>query len=108
MNINLQLEEIIFLLKNKEFIKSHDFFEKLWKEYKNNKETREESFILKAFVNACASLELNNMQRFEHSNNVWKTYLKYEELIYKLNSQNSNNYKQIKKIIYEKRDKQIK
>ena len=108
MNINSKLEEIILLLQEDKFIKSHDIFEELWKEYKNDENTREESFILKAFVNALASLELYNMQRVEHSKNVWKTYLKYEKLIDSVNSQNSNNYNKIKTIIYKKREKQIK
>ena len=108
MDINLKLQEIIFLLKEEKFVKSHDIFEELWREYKNHEDTREESFILKAFVNASVSVELYNMKRFEHSNNVWNTYLKYENLINNLETKNSQNYKKIKEIIYEKREIYIK
>ncbi|MDZ7818651.1 MAG: DUF309 domain-containing protein [Aliarcobacter sp.] len=108
MDINLKLQEIIFLLKEERFVQVHDIFEKLWREYKNDKSTREESFILKAFVNASVSIELYKMNRFEHSINVWNTYKKYENLIETLKTKNSFNYKNIKKIIYEKREKYIK
>ena len=108
MDINLKLEEIILLLKEEKFVQVHDIFEELWREYKNCENTREESFILKAFVNASVSIELYNMQRFEHSLNVWNTYLKYENLMDKIESVNSKNYKKIKEIIYKKREKYIK
>jgi len=108
MDINLQLKSIIFLLENEQFIESHDILEELWRVYKNDENTRKESFILKSFVNASVCIELYKMQRFEHSNNVWNTYKKYENLIDELNSVNSLNYKKIKEILYEKRDKYIK
>lgn len=108
MDINLELKEIIFLLEKENFIKSHDILEELWRKYKNDENTRQESFILKAFVNGSVSIELYKMQRFEHSSNVWNTYKKYEYLIDELKSINSSTYKEIKEIIYEKREKYIK
>lgn len=108
MNINLQLEKIILLLEENKFVEVHDIFEELWREYKKNEITREESFILKAFVNASVSIELYKMQRFEHSLNVWNTYKKYEYLIDEINSINKNNYKKIQEIIYKKREQYIK
>ena len=101
MEINKDLEKIIFLLEN-------DKFEDLWREYKNDEISRQESFILKAFVNASVTFELYKMQRIEHSNNVWNTYKKYENLIDKLETLNTNNYKRIKEIIYKKREEYIK
>ena len=38
MDINLKLQEIIFLLKEEKFVKSHDISEELWREYKNHKD----------------------------------------------------------------------
>lgn len=108
MNINLELEEIILLLNENKFVEAHDVFEELWRVYKKNEATREESFILKAFVNGSVCIELYKMQRFEHSTNVWNTYKKYEYLIDKLDSLNKNNYKKIQEIIYEKREQYIK
>lgn len=108
MEINKDLKKIIFLLENDKFLESYDIFELLWREYKNDEKSREESFILKAFVNATVSFELFKMQRVEHSNNVWNTYKKYENLIDKLETLNTNNYKKIKEIIYNKREEYIK
>jgi hypothetical protein len=108
MDINSKLEKIILLLNKNEFVESHDIFEELWREYKNNESSRIESFILKAFVNASVSFELYKMNKFEHSQNLWNTYIKYEYLIEEINSINSVNYQKIKKIIYEKREKYIK
>ena len=108
MDINLELEKIIFLLENEEFVKVHDIFEELWRVYKNDLKTREESFILKAFTNASVTIELFKMKRIEHSKNVWETYKKYEYLIDEIDSLNKKNYQKIKEIIYEKREKTIK
>ena len=108
MEINKDLEKIIFLLENDEFLESHDKFEELWRKYKNDEKSREESFILKAFVNASVTFELFKMKRIEHSNNVWNTYKKYENLIDQLETLNTNNYKKIKEIIYKKREEYIK
>lgn len=108
MDLDIELKKIIFLLNNNEFVRVHDIFEELWRKYKNDLKTREESFILKAFVNASVSIELYKMKRFEHSKNVWDTYLKYEYLIDKIDSTNNKNYKKINEIIYKKREIYIK
>ena len=49
MDINSKLKEIILLLEEDKFVEVHYMFEDLWKEYKKHEDTREESFILKAF-----------------------------------------------------------
>ena len=105
MNIIKELEDITILLKNEDFIKSHYKFEELWKKYKNDKDTRKESFILKGFVNASASIELYQMDRIKHSQDIWNVFKKYEYLIDELNSVNKEEYKKIQELIYIKRDK---
>jgi hypothetical protein len=107
MDIDLEHKKIIFLLENDEFIRAHDILEELWRKYKDNEQTRAESFILKALLNASVSIELYKMQRFEHSLNVWNTYKKYEYLIDEINCKNTKSYKRIKDIIYKKREKYI-
>lgn len=100
MDIKLQLEDIIKLFKDKEFVKCHHELEHLWREYKNDESTRKESFILKAFTNAVVVFELENMNRIQHSKNVWNTYKKYEYLIDKLDSVNKSQYIELKELIY--------
>lgn len=108
MDIREELLEILDLLKKDYFVKAHDLLEVLWREYKNDENTRKESFILKALVNASVSIELYKMQRYEHSTNVWNTYKKYENLIDEIKSINTDKYKEIKDLIYKKREQFIK
>lgn len=108
MNIRDELEEIIELIENDEYIKAHDLLEFYWRKYKDDENTRQESFILKAFTNASIIFELYKMQRIEHSENVWNTYKKYEYLIDELKSINKTQYKQLKDLIYKKREQIIK
>ena len=105
MNIIKELDEISLVLLSEDFVKAHYKFEELWKKYKNDKTTREESFILKALVNASASIELYKMDRIDHSKKIWNIFKKYEYLIDELNSVNKKEYKKIQKLIYIKRDK---
>jgi hypothetical protein len=104
MNIKKDLKEIIHLLEKDYFLIAHNKTEDLWREYKNDKNTRNESFILKAFVNAFATFELNSMKRYEHANKIWQIYMKYEYLIDELDSINKKEYKKIEELIYKKRD----
>jgi len=104
MIIIKELKEALELLNKNEFIKAHDLFEKLWRNYKDDVKTRKESFILKGFVNASISFELYNMNREQHSKNVWDTFKKYEYLIDELISANRDKYKEIKSVIYKKRE----
>ena len=105
MNIVKEINIIIKDVSNNNFVKAHDYLEVLWRKLKNIKETRKESFILKAFVNAIAYLELVNMERLEHANNIWKIYEKYETLIDDLENINKTKYQELKKLIYKKRKK---
>ena len=104
MNIKMELKELIVLLEKNYFINVHDKTEELWRKYKNDEKTRNESFILKAFVNAFAYFELIKMQRYEHAQKIWLLYKKYENLIDEIDSINKIEYKQIQKIIYKKRE----
>jgi len=108
MDIREKLNFVISLIKEEKFVKAHDFLEKLWREYKGQKDTRNESFILKAFVNGCVSFEIYKMNKMEHSANLWNTYKKYEHLIGEIDSINKEQYLQIKDLIYMKREKLVK
>ena len=100
MDIKEQLQEIITLVENANFVKAHDELEELWRKYKNDETTREESFILKAFTNAVVVFELIKMNRQEHSKNVWNTYKKYEYLINEIDSINKEQYIKLKQLVY--------
>jgi hypothetical protein len=104
MNIEKELNEIILLINKNYFLIAHNTTEDLWRNYKNDENTRDESFILKAFVNAFAFFELYKMQRYEHANRIWKLFKKYEHLINELNTINKVEYIKIQELIYKKRD----
>mgnify|MGYP005984692609 CR=1 FL=1 len=104
MNIKEDLNEIILLIDKNYFLLAHNKTEELWRKYKNDKNTRNESFILKSFVNAFAFFELITMKRYEHSNRIWQIYMKYEYLIDEIESINKVEYKKIQELIYKKRD----
>lgn len=104
MNIKKDLNKIIILIEKSYFLSAHDKTEELWRKYKNDKKTRNESFILKAFVNAFAFFELYKMQRYEHANRIWKLFKKYEYLIEELDSINKVEYRNIQKLIYKRKD----
>lgn len=105
MIIKKELDEIYLIIVNENFVKAHYKFEELWKKYKNDKTTREESFILKALVNASLSIELYKMNRIDHSKKIWSIFKKYEYLIDELNNENKKEYKKIQELIYIKKDK---
>ena len=108
MNLQTQLNEIINVINNNDFVRAHDLFEELWRKYKNDEKTRKESFILKAFVNGTVCIELYKMKRINHNINVWSTYKKYEYLIDEFKTINSTKYQEIKQLIYKKREEFIK
>jgi len=105
MTIEKELDEIYLIIVSEDFVKAHYKLEELWKKYKNDKTTREESFILKALVNASLSIELYKMNRIDHSKKIWSIFKKYEYLINKLNSKNKKEYKKIQELIYRKKNK---
>ena len=108
MDIREKLNFIISLINDEKFVKAHDLLENLWRKYKDDKSTRNESFILKAFVNGCVNFEIYKMGKIEHSANLWNTYKKYEYLINDIDSINKEKYLEIKDLIYKKREKLIK
>lgn len=105
MYLQNELNQIIKLFQDKQYVKCHDELEELWRGYKNDDSTRQESFILKAFTNAVVVFELENMNRGQHSMNVWNTYKKYEHLIDEIDSVNKEQYLKLKELIYEKKNK---
>ena len=106
MNIKEELNKIILLIDKNYFLLAHNKIEDLWREYKNDENTRNESYILKAFVNAFAFFELIKMKRYEHANKIWQLFKKYEYLIDEINSIHKIEYKKIQELIYKKQDEE--
>ena len=75
------------------YFQAHEVLEELWypKRFENTNEIR----ILKGFINAAVSFELIKRGRPNPAKQVWRNYLKYRQLIFKLNSKKQNIYYKI-------------
>ena len=94
------LEDFLYCLSIKEYYDAHEVLELIWfpRRFEDNDEMR----LLKGFINASVSFELERRNRVDASKKVWETYLKYRPLLNKLDSPHINRYhfiaKEIEKI----------
>lgn len=79
------------ILKEK-FFEAHEDLEEIWfpRRFENNNEIA----LLKGFINAAVSFELYKRKKYKQSNQVWKTYLKYRKLLFKLDPTYQNQFYQ--------------
>lgn len=77
-------------IDDKRFFDSHEILDKIWFENRFNKTN--EIQLLKGFINACVSFELHKRGKIEASKKVWKTYLKYRQLLFKTGSKKIKLY----------------
>jgi len=84
------LDSFIKSLHDQRFYDAHEDLEKVWfpRRFEDNNEMK----LLKGFINASVSFELIKKGRLESSNKVWKNYLKYRQLLYKVESLHLNKY----------------
>jgi len=84
------LDEFIICLNERRYYDAHEALEEIWypKRFKNNNETK----LLKGFINASVSFELAKKGKIIQSKKVWKTYLKYRQLLLKIESPYLNKY----------------
>jgi hypothetical protein len=79
-----EVDEFVKALDQKNFFEAHEVLEKIWfvKRFEDTNEIK----LLKGFINACVSFELHKRGRANASARVWKTYLKYRQLLFKTGS----------------------
>lgn len=84
------LEMFISQINNNNFYEAHESLEAIWfpRRFENSDEMR----LLKGFINAAVCFELIKKGRKESSKKVWKNYLKYRPLLYKVQSSHLNKY----------------
>jgi len=84
------LNEFIKCLQEDRFYDAHEALEEIWfpKRFEENNEMK----LLKGFINASVSFELIKRGKIDASKKVWKNYLKYRPLLYKVNSIYLNKY----------------
>lgn len=74
------------VVEKEEFVEGHEVLEEQWREWKNDADKREESFILKGLINGSTALALYRLGRKEGGARVWETFEKYRPLIHTLGS----------------------
>ena len=84
------LEKFILSLNEQRYYDAHSYLEEIWfpRRFEENNEIK----LLKGFINASVSFELKKRGRDKASNKVWKNYIKYRQLLYKIDSLHLNNY----------------
>lgn len=103
----IELKRFIELVEDDLFGKAHEALEQKWLEYKRNNNYIE-SKIVQGFINGATSLELFRRGRIEPSTRVWKTFEKYEPLIKQGKKEYLTYYKEIRTLLHNKRDQQLK
>ena len=77
-------------LDEKRFYDAHEILEEVWfpKRFEDNNEVK----LLKGFINAAVSFELFQKGRHEASKKIWRNYLKYRQLLFKITSKKQQLY----------------
>lgn len=97
-----ELKEFLEIVNKNCFIEGHEVLEDRWKEWKNIPTCRNESFILKGFINGSTALALKVMKRDKPADQVWSTFLKYSPLIEEIPSEHTPLYNQARELLFKK------
>jgi len=92
-----KINEFQECLSEERFYDAHEALEELWfpKRFEESNEVK----LLKGFINAAVSFELVKRGRKKPSKNVWLNYLKYRQLLFKVDSPYLNEYFQVSRKI---------
>lgn len=91
------LDEFVLCLDEARYYDAHEALEEIW--FPRRFEYSDEMLLLKGFINAAVSFELKKKSKIPQSKRVWKNYLKYRPLLYKVTSPYNNNYHAISRYI---------
>ncbi|HFB53237.1 MAG TPA: DUF309 domain-containing protein [Sulfurimonas autotrophica] len=92
-----KIEEFRECLREERFYDAHEALEEIWfpRRFEENAEVK----LLKGFINAAVSFELLKKGRIPQSKKVWLNYLKYRQLLFKIDSPYLNEYYQLSRTI---------
>ncbi len=91
--MELLLDKSLLEIKEWHFYDAHETLELIW--FPRRFEENDEVKLIKGLINAVVSLELLKRDKESSSTKVWKNYLKYRPLLYKITSLHLNRYHQI-------------
>jgi len=77
-------DRFLRLLEQKKFFEAHEALEEYW--FPRRFEEKNEVKLLKGLINAAVSFELIQRGRIKQSKKVWMNYLKYRQLLYKIDT----------------------
>lgn len=96
------LDSFLLCLNQKKYYEAHEALEEVW--FPRRFEDNDEIKLLKGFINASVSFELDAKGRKEASQKVWKNYLKYKPLLFKIKSPYIDTYNLISNAIEQIKD----
>ncbi len=85
-----KINEFKTYLREERFYEAHEALEALW--FPQRFEASNETKLLKGFINAAVSFELLKRGRIKQSKKVWSNYLKYRQLLFRIDSPYQNEY----------------
>lgn len=84
------LDNFILNLRKGNFYDAHEDLESIW--FPRRFEESDEVKLLKGFINASVSFELRKKGKIEQAKKVWNNYLKYRDLVNKIDSLHIEKY----------------
>ena len=96
------LDVFMDVIAQEDFVEGHECLEERWREWKNDPEKREESFILKGLINGATALALERLGRSGPAQQVWGTFEKYRPLIRTIESPYSKRYEAAETLLDQK------
>ncbi len=96
------IDDFITMVKNEKFAEAHEVLEDDWKAFRKEG-NRDESYILKGFINGATSFELKRRGR-DSASRVWATYEKYRPLIDETDSLHVKKYEECALFLEAKHD----
>ena len=92
-----KIEVFTICLDEQRYYDAHEALEEAW--FPRRFENSDEVKLLKGFINAAVSFELHKKGRKQQSKKVWMNYLKYRQLLFKVNSSYKNEYNTLSRYI---------
>ena len=91
------IDKFRLCIEEERFYDAHEALEELW--FPRRFENSNEVMYLKGLINAAVSFELMKRGRAKQSKKVWMNYLKYRQLLFKVDSPYLNDYYKLSKYI---------
>jgi len=96
----VKIQEFKVCLNEARYYDAHEALEEIWFPRRFDKKDNE-VMLLKGFINAAVSFELHKLGKIQQGKKIWITYLKYRQLLFKVESPYLNEYYQLSRFVEE-------